>query len=99
MAKDLTKIFNRFAGKEVRVEERAMNFGSELGEQVIIMPDQNDPTYIAMEKIAKDSGRGFFLFPATWENHPATKKNNFVGGFIEKGTDNKWHVKNKFEIN
>jgi len=102
MAKDITKLFNQFAGQEVRVEEEYISMGSEGGDGVYLFPDRNDPTYKAMEKTAKDNGyQDFFLLGADWEGKelpPYLKRNNVVCGYIEKVAEEKWRVKNTFVV-
>jgi hypothetical protein len=88
MAKDLTKLFNKFAGKEISVQEIEADFFD---------VDPNDKTVQAMENLAKANGLTLrVIFPGS----RVTKdmRMDRVNVHVEKEVDGKYRIGNRFKI-
>jgi len=82
MAQDLTKLFNKFAGKEIPV-----SFAS----------NRRDPTLEEMENLAKANGLILRVwFPDTLGTMDL--RNDRINAYVNKEADGKYRVGNNFKI-
>jgi hypothetical protein len=101
MQRDVSHIFNKFAGREVAMTERTetIDFKS-LGKQtftVIEPANKDEPLFKEMQDEAKKHGFSLRLF---WPGMGGTAdfRTDRVNAHIEKGTDGKWRVGKSFGI-
>ena len=102
MAKDITKIFNQFAGREVSMEktQQAVKFdnGTTVTFDVPELAILSDPTLQEMRRLANDNGLKLrFWFPPD-----STGQDDFrddrVNAYVEKAADGKYRVSKKFTV-
>jgi hypothetical protein len=96
MAQDLTKLFNKFAGKEVPMTEQCVRTKTG-GYTQVDLADKNDPTLQAMEKLAKDNGLKLRLL---WPSMAGMMdfNPNRITAYIGKEADGKYRVSGEFII-
>ena len=101
MKKNITQLFNKFAGREVPMKEELVTWtGKNLGTVTftdVSLADENDPTIREMEKLAKKNG---VTLRIEWTGKMSLidHKDDRVNVFIEKAPDGKWRISNRFEI-
>lgn len=99
MEKDVSKIFNKFAGREIEMVETTKRYGSRIRGiyKELSLKDPCDPTLTEMAKVAKENGLTLrILWPGlagTMEMRP-----DRVTTYIEKQLDGKYRISNRFDI-
>lgn len=97
---DVSHIFNKFAGQEIRMTEKKINIkiGKDTYPHTQIEPaDPKDPLITGMEETAKKAGMSLRLgWPGVM--HTPNVKMNRVNARIEKGDDGKWRIGKKFML-
>src|SRR4051812_48373769 len=96
---DIAKIFNKFAGKEVKVEETQsiLSFGGQIYAFSNVKAAANDPTLKAMEEAANENG--FAL--RVWFSGASSRcdyRTDRVNIHVLKGPDGKYRVSDKINI-
>ncbi len=99
---DLSKIFGRFAGREVDMREEVQELdlpalGIKAKIPVISPANPNDPVFEEMRTEAQKHGLTLRLW---WEGVVGTMdyRTNRVNATIEKNGDGKWRVSSRFNI-
>jgi hypothetical protein len=82
MAKDITKIFNKFAGKEVYLSRN----------NLVV-----DETLEEMKKVAGDNGLTLRLH-TPWAVITDDHCDDRVNVYLDKGADGKYRISNRFRI-
>jgi hypothetical protein len=99
MAKDLTKLFNQFAGKEVPMTETTRSYGPGIRGiyREINLADPKDPVIEEMKKVAKANGLQLRLL---WPSMAGTMDFNphRITAYIGKEADGKYRVSSDFSI-
>lgn len=101
MQRDVSHIFNKFAGREVNMTERTEKIKfKHIGEQsftVVEPANKDEPLFKEMQDEASKHGLTLRLF---WPGMAGTMdcRNDRVNAHIEKGTDGKWRVGRHFGI-
>lgn len=101
MQRDVSHIFNKFAGREVDMTERTETIKfKHLGEQtftVIEPANKDEPLFKEMQDEAKKHGLSLRIF---WPGLMGTMDyhTDRVNANVEKGTDGKWRVGKSFGI-
>lgn len=101
MKRDVSHIFNKFAGREVDMTERTQTIDfKHVGKQtftVVEPADKNDPLLQEMRDEAKKHGLSLRLW---WPGIAGTMdfRPDRVNAHIEKGADGKWRIGNKFNL-
>ena len=91
MAQDLTKLFNKFAGKEVSANE------AKHGRFSYVLADPTDQTIQAMESLAKANGLTLRLwFPGTMGTMDFN--GHRINAHVTKEADGKYRVSSNFSI-
>lgn len=96
----LTKLFNKFVGKEVPMIEKKVpaNIGCRIVETTQVSPaDPKDPVLEEMKKTAEENGLKLRVW---WPGVSGTKdlRNNRVNAHIAKASDGKYRVTDDFQI-
>lgn len=94
--RDVSDIFNKFAGREVPMKEEPFVIRGKTYTQ-IRLADDNDPTVQEMRETAKKSGLKLRLW---WPGIAGTMdfRMDRVNAHIEKAPDGKWRVGNRFNL-
>ncbi|MEZ0223982.1 MAG: hypothetical protein ACAH83_05470 [Alphaproteobacteria bacterium] len=100
MRRDVSEMFNKFAGREVPMheEQKTMRIGCVIKKfTAVSLADPADPTLKEMSDEATKNG---LKLRVLWPGKGSTDDydRNRVNAHIEKGTDGKWHVGRKFDI-
>ena len=101
MQRDVSHIFNKFAGREVDMTERTETVKfKHIGEQtftVIEPANKDEPLFKEMQDEAKKNGLSLRLF---WPGMMGTMdyRTDRVNANIEKSSDGKWRVGKHFSI-
>lgn len=111
---DINRIFNKFAGREVRMKEKQVTSlgkfeslyksGATFLPYTKIKPNWTDPTLLKMRFTAWAHGlRLFVMYPGhTVPLHapfgPETNRENRVNAFLKKSADGKWRVHSSFSL-
>lgn len=95
--KDVSHIFNKFAGKEIRVKEKqsGLRFGGQPMVDVKLLP--NNPVVDELKKAAEDNGlRLRIILPG----QPVTMDlcRTRVNIRIQKAADGKYRISKKFDL-
>jgi len=98
--KDVSSLFNKFAGREVPMVERSSSFqkgGKTYTVPVILLECGNDPLLEEMKKVAKDNGLTLRLW---WKGRMGTMDHRLdrVNVHIEKCPDGKWRIGKNFNL-
>ena len=100
MRGDVTKIFNKFAGREVPMNEenKEMRIGCVIKKFTVVSPTNPDePVFREMTDEAKKHGLSLrVLWPGKGYTDDYVRTR--VNAHVEKGKDGKWHVAKKFDI-
>ncbi len=96
---DIAKIFNKYAGKEIQVEEKYvfLSFGRSSYAYGDIKPDKNDPVLKAMKRAASEKG----LTLRVWFSESTRScdyRKDRLNVHVTKGEDGKYRVSDKFTI-
>ncbi len=100
MTQDITKIFNKFAGKEVQVKETSWTVDAGGGKTEILKANmlvENEPTIQAMQKLADDKGLTLRIL---WPNSGMTDdvQTNRINVHVVKEQDGKYRIGKKFTV-
>jgi hypothetical protein len=98
MKKDITAIFNKFAGKEIRVVEKTHTITIEGKAYTEARAElgQREPTVAAMKKLASDHGLTLsVLLPG--QISTTDYRTDRINAHVEKDADGKYRIK-KFGI-
>ena len=95
--RELSKIFNKFVGKEVKMNEVVHNRPRIGSYTQVSLADENDPTVVSMRKAAEKNGLKLRLW---WPGIMGTMdyRTDRVNAHIEKETDGKYRISNRFNI-
>ena len=98
--RDVSKIFNRVAGREVPMneEQKTMRIGCVIKKFTSVSPaNPDEPVFKEMAEEAKKNG---LTLRALWPGKGYTDDyvRTRVNAHVEKGKDGKWHIANKFDI-
>jgi hypothetical protein len=93
---DVSDIFNKFAGREVPMKEEPFVIRGKTYTQVRLA-DENDPTVKELHDDAKAKGLSLRLW---WPGMAGTAdfRMDRVNAHIEKATDGKWRISNRFDL-
>jgi hypothetical protein len=98
--KHLTKLFNKFAGREVPMTETTQNrkvMGKDVTYTTVAPTNPNDPTIAEMQEVAKKNGLKLRIwFPNTFGTMDA--RSDRMNVRVEKGADGKYRVSKNFYI-
>jgi hypothetical protein len=94
--RDVSHIFNKFAGREVPMKEEPFVIRGKTYTQ-IRLADDKDPTVQEMRDAAKEAGLKLRLW---WPGIAGTMdfRMDRVNAHIEKAPDGKWRVSNRFDL-
>ena len=97
---NISHIFNKFAGREIDMNEvnRTITVGGQAYPYVDVQPaDDNDPLLQDMENEAQKNGLSLRVW---WPGMAGTMDYRLdrVNAHIEKGTDGKWRIGNRFDL-
>jgi hypothetical protein len=110
---DISSLFNKFAGKEIPLERQFVNgLGEEMNRIYGMAPvNDDDPVLADMAKTATDNNlklvitypggaRSFFNMKITdlFDIDNGKTMSDLVSSTVEKSTDGKFHVTNKFTL-
>lgn len=100
MRVDLAKVFGKFAGREVVMNERPEEYrvGRLTKTRIVASPaDENPPVVQEMKDEAARNGLKLrVLWPGRgWTDDYDRKR---VNAHVEKGKDGKWRIANKFDL-
>lgn len=100
MRVDLTKVFGKFAGREVAMNERAEEYrvGRLTKTRIHASPAEDNPPVVQeMKAEAEKHGLKFRLL---WPGRGYTDDyvRTRVNAHVEKGKDGKYRISNKFDI-
>ena len=101
MPKDITEIFNRFAGREVpmvEIQKTHNSFGETYTDTVLQLANPNDPTLQEMQKVAKDNGLTLRFFWPTHGRGIDDAKPDRVNVHIGKAADGKYRISKNFKV-
>lgn len=100
MRRGISGIFNRFAGREVPMQEeqKTLRIGCVIKKHTSVSPaDPADPTLTEMSEEARKNGLTLrVLWPG--KGYTDDYMRTRVNAHIEKGTDGKYRVSGKFDI-
>lgn len=100
MRVDLAKVFGKFAGREVGVEEKTEDFriGRVIKKRTVATPvDDNPPVVQEMTEEARKHGLKLrMLWPGRGYTDDYVR--NRVNAHVEKTKDGKWRISAKFDI-
>ena len=100
MRKDVSDIFNKFAGREVPMheEKKTMQIGCVIKKfTAVSLADEKDPVLKEMSKEARKNGMTLrVLWPG--KGYTPDYIRTRVNAHIEKGADGKYRVSPKFDI-
>ena len=93
---NLTAIFGKFAGREIRMTEKEVDLGF-AKVPTVELANPRDPLIMHMRKAADDNGLRLRLF---WPGVMGTTdvRHDRVTVNIVKGSDGKWRIANDFRI-
>jgi hypothetical protein len=94
--RDVSHLFNKFAGREVPMKEEPFTIRGRTYTQVKLA-DENDPTVQALRDEAKAHGLSMRVW---WPGIAGTAdfRMDRVNAHIEKGTDGKYRVGPRFDL-
>lgn len=100
MRQDVSKFFNKFAGREVQMheEKKEMRIGCVIKKVSAVSPaDEKEDVFKEMAAEAKSHG---FSLRTLWPGKGYTPDydRKRVNAHIEKAKDGKWRIGNKFDI-
>ena len=100
MKKNITQLFNKFAGREVPMSEGTLTLRGGTVIPDVRLADSNDSTIKEMEKVAHDNG---LMIAFYWAGCPGLPSFSFppekyVIANIEKESDGKWRVSKKLAL-
>ncbi|MEZ0223981.1 MAG: hypothetical protein ACAH83_05465 [Alphaproteobacteria bacterium] len=94
--RDVSHLFNKFAGREVPMKEEPFVIRGKTYTQVTLA-DDNDPTVQEIEQEAKKNGLQLRLW---WPGVAGTAdyRMDRVNAHIEKSTDGKYRISSRFDL-
>ncbi len=94
--RDVSDLFNKFAGREVPMKEEPFTIRGKTYTQVRLANDK-DPTVEEMRDEAKSHGLSLRVW---WPGTAGTAdfRMDRVNAHIEKAADGKWRVTNRFDL-
>lgn len=99
MAKDISKIFNKFAGREIEMTETMKSYGPGIRGiyKEVNLKDPNDPTIKEMQDLAKKNG---VMLRILWPGLAGTQelRPNRVTAYIAKEADGKYRISKNFSV-
>ena len=100
MRVDLTKVFGKFAGREVPMNEKTedVRVGRAVKQRIVASPvDENPPVVQEMTEEAQKNG---LKLRVLWPGRGYTDDyvRNRVNAHVEKAKDGKYRISNKFDI-
>jgi hypothetical protein len=100
MRQDVSKLFNKFAGREVEMheEKKEMRIGCVIKKGFVVSPaDEKGGVFHEMTAEAEKNGLKLrALWPGKGYTPDYDRKR--VNAHIEKAKDGKWRISNKFDI-
>jgi hypothetical protein len=100
MRVDLTKVFGKFAGREVPVNERAEEYrvGRLTKTRIVASPADESPPVV--QEMTEEAQKHGLKLRVLWPGRGYTDDyvRNRVNAHVEKAKDGKWRIAAKFDI-